>query len=302
MPSTSSPAIFSLLPRADYDNLQGWNSSLLKVALTKTPSHAYYAFVAPDRAPSKDSAAFRIGTLVHEGLLEPEVWNRIIPCSSGSTTKAFAQAVKDAVDQGNKVAQATEYDLASAMVAAVKNHPALGSYFAPTEDNIKLNELTLIWPDPNSGQQCKARLDAVRITDNEILILDLKTTVDATPLEFGRSAASYHYLLQAAFYADGLFYCGRALEQLLGLQEGRLIGKAVTFEFVAIEKESPHQIARYRLTSDQAVMGRRLYRRAMEMVTKASELDWWPGYDNAPVPLELPNWAWTHMEKLTAES
>lgn len=302
MPSSTSPAVFSLLPRAEYDSLQGWNSSLLKVALTKTPAHAYNAFLAPDRGPSKDSPAFSIGTLVHEGLLEPEVWDRIISCSSGSSTKAFAQAVKDAAEQGAKVVQSTEYDLAGAMVTAVRKHPALGTLFEATDDNIKLNELTLVWPDPQSGQQCKARLDAVRITDDEILILDLKTTADATPLEFGRSAASYHYLLQAAFYADGLFYCARALEKLLGLTEGRLIGKPVTFEFVAIEKEAPHQVARYRLTDDQAVMGRRLYRRAMEMVTTASELKWWPGYDTAPVPLELPNWAWTHMENLTAEN
>lgn len=303
MPSTDTPAAFSALPRAGYDQLQGWNSSLLKVALSKTPAHAYNAFLAPDRGPSKDSAAFRIGTLVHEALLEPDVWNRIISCSSGSTTKAFSQAVSDAAAKGQKVAQASEYDLAAAMSSAVLEHPVLAQLFAPTPENVALNELTLVWPDPQSGQQCKARLDAVRITDDEILILDLKTTADASSSEFGRSAASYLYLLQATFYADGLFYCARALEKLLDLPEGRLIGKPVTFEFVAIEKsETPHQVARYRLTDDQAVMGRRLYRHALDLVTTASDLDYWPGYDVAPSPLELPNWAWTNMESLISST
>ena len=303
MPITDTPAVFSGYPRADYDQLKGWNSSLLKVALSKTPAHAYNAFLAPDRGPSKDSAAFRIGTLVHEALLEPEVWSRIISCSSGSTTKAFSQAVSDAAVKGQKVAQASEYDLAAAMSAAVFEHPVLAQLFAPTPENVALNELTLVWPDPTTGQQCKARLDAVRVTDDEILILDLKTTADASASEFGRSAASYLYLLQATFYADGLFYCARALEKLLGFPEGRLIGRPVTFEFVAIEKsETPHQVARYRLTADQAAMGRRLYRHALDLVTTASDLDYWPGYDTGPAPLELPNWAWTNMESLISST
>lgn len=293
--------VLPAMPRQDYEKLKGWNASLLKVAITRTPAHAWHAFLSPDRPPSKDSPAFRIGTLLHQALLEPDEWQAIVPCTNGPTTKAFAEAAKAAAADGKTIAQANEHQLAAAMAEAVHQHAALGQWFKPTPENLQLNELTLHWIDQTSGHQCKGRLDAVRITDDEILILDLKTTADASTSEFGKSAANYHYLLQAAFYADGLFHCARSLEQVLGLPEGALIGRPVAFEFVAIEKEQPYQVARYRLTNDQASMGRRLYRRALQAVVAASELGWWPGYDIAPVPLELPPWAWMHLEHLAAE-
>jgi exodeoxyribonuclease VIII len=293
--------VHSTLDRAGYDAITGWNASLLKVAITRTPAHAWAAFLDPLRSPSKDTPAFRIGTLLHTAVLEPDVWQQIIPCSSGSTTKAFAAAVKEAAADGKTVAQASEYDLAAAMAQAIVTHPALGTLMAPTPEHLALNELTLCWTDATTGQQCRGRLDAVRITDYEIVILDLKTTADASSAEFGRSAAKYGYLLQAAFYSDGLFHCSRSLEQLLNLPPGKLIGKPVVFEFVAVEKEAPHLVARYRLTADQLQAGRQLYRKALEMVSTAEALGWWPGYDTAPAPLELPGWAWSQLETLATQ-
>lgn len=292
------PTVYLELPRMEYDAMRGWNASFLKVALTRTPAYAWNAFLAPNRPPSKDSPAFRIGTLLHQALLEPAVWQRIVPCTSGATTKAFAEAVKSAAANGKTVAQASEHELADRMAASVLRHPVLGSMFAPTQENLALNELTLNWIDPVTELQCRGRLDAVRITDDKILILDLKTTADAGADEFGRSAASYLYLLQAAFYADGLYYCSQALKDGLGLPEGQLGGKPVAFEFVAVEKEMPHQVARYRLTGEQAEMGRKLYQKALQLIKTATTVDEWPSYSNEPVPLELPNWAWSQMEKL----
>jgi exodeoxyribonuclease VIII len=297
----TSGVVHSALPRSGYEAISGWNASLLKVAITRTPAHAWAAFLDPQRPPSKDSPAFRIGTLLHQAILEPEEWQRIVPCSSGATTKAFAQAAKDAAAEGKAIAQASEHELAAAMAQALVTHPALGTLLAHTPEHLALNELTLCWTDTHTGQPCRGRLDAVRVTDYEIQILDLKTTADAGPAEFGRSAAKFGYLLQAAFYSDGLFYCARSLETLLGLPAGKLIGRPVVFEFVCVEKEAPHLVARYRVTTEQMVAGRRLYRKALEMVSTAETLGWWPGYDTAPVPLELPAWAWTQLEILATE-
>lgn len=292
-------AVHLLLPRAKYDEMQGvCNASLCKVALLKTPAHAWNAFLAPNRPPSQEQPRFRIGTHLHQRILEPQIWEQIIPCSSGATTKAFAEAVKAAAANGKTVAQASEYELADAMGKSILSHPAVGAYFEPTEDNLKLNEITLTWVDPVTEMSCRGRLDAIRILDEEILVIDLKTTVDAGPQEFGKSAANFLYLLQASFYCDAVHYNRFKLEEVLGLPLGSLNDRPIAFEFVCVEKEQPHQVARYRMTAEQADMGRKLYQKALNLVKTATSLNWWSGYDNAPQPLQLPNWAWSQMEQL----
>lgn len=283
--------VYCLMPREDYDKMPGRNSSLLKLLATRTPAHAWNAYLAPKRLPGKSSAAFRVGSLLHQLLLEPKVLEGVQICSSGPTTKIYKEAEAAAKKAGVEFAQEDEYQLAAAMADAVLAHPTLAPYFEPTPQNLALNELTLQWPDPHGPELCKARLDAVRVTDEGILCLDLKTTQDAGPVEFGKSAANFLYTLQGAFYADGMFYCAEALEKALKLPAGQLQGKPVTFEFVAVEKEKPHLVARYQLTAEQASMGRQLYRRALSIITEASAANTWAGYSTEPQPLTMPTWA-----------
>jgi len=39
-------------------------------------------------------------------------------------------------------------------------------------------------------------------------------------------------------------------------------------------------------------------RRALEMVVQSDASGWWPGYDSAAQPLELPGYAYQRMERL----
>lgn len=293
---TDLPAVYSLLPREQYDALQGRNSSLLKLLASKTPAHAWNTFLSP-KVEQKVTAALRRGILLHQCLLEPDLWAKCRICTSGPTTKAFAEMTAKAEREGAICAVEDEYEDVQRMAAAVLQHPALGALFAPTPENVALNELTLQWADPEGDEICKARLDAVRITDEGICCLDLKSTVDASPIEFGKSAANFFYHLQGAFYADGLYYCAKPLEKLLKLPEGTLEGRPVIFEYVAIEKESC-LVARYRLTAEQAALGRELYRSGMQLVSEATRADRWVGYDERPLPLTMPAWAMTQHENL----
>lgn len=297
----TEPAVYSLMPRDGYDAIKANNSSLLKVLASRTAAHAWNTFLNPASPKQKDPKHLRLGIYAHVRLLETPLWETARVTGLGATTKAYAEEAKKAEKDGVLLIQEDEYDLINAMAASVLKHPVLAPYFEPTEANLALNELTLTWNDQTTGQPCKARLDAVRISDEgEILCLDLKTTVDASPIEFGKSAANYLYTLQGAFYADGLYYCAKPLEALLSLPEGTLQGRPVTFEFVAIEKEAPHLVARYRLTAEQAAMGRDLYREALRVISEASESGQWAGYSNDPQPLQIPGWAVTQHENLLA--
>lgn len=335
---TGAPQVFSGLPREAYDALPGWNASLLKVALSQTPAHAWAEFINPDREIKKDADQFLIGNLTHCRLLEWELFDQRYATTPGgapkrptekqleppgpgrngeinTTTKAYAtwQEAKEreawwqqleAENQGKQIIGAKDLGLGDACATAVLQHPAIGLRFAPTPQNRAGNELTLTWIDTITGARCKGRLDAVRFLGDRLWIGDLKTALNAAPglHGFGSSAAKFLYVLSAAWYRDAAQICRAGIEEELGLPEGALIlaPNGYEFEFIAVEKAHPRPefIGRYILSDEQAELGRRMARRALDMVVQAEASGWWPGYDSAAKPLELPGYAYQWMERL----
>lgn len=338
---TGAPQVFSGLPREAYDALPGWNASLLKVVLSKSPAHAWSEFINPDREQEEDAGQFLIGNLFHCRLLEPELFDQrylVLPPDApkrptvkqleapkprkdgtyNTETIAFANwqdamaraawwEAFEAEHPGASTAQNVgDKDLAlgDALAGAVLAHPVLGPRFADTPQNRAGNELTLTWRDPLTGARCKARLDLVRFLGDRLWIGDLKSAMDAGPGpdHFGRAAANFDYCLSAAWYRDAAQFCRAEIEALLGLPEGALIlaPNGYEFEFIAVEKAHPRPefIGRYLLSDEQAELGRRMARRALEIAVQAEASGWWPGYDSAATVLELPGYAYQRMERL----
>jgi exodeoxyribonuclease VIII len=338
---TGAPQVFSGLPREAYDQLPGWNASLLKVTIGQTEAHAWSEFINPDREISEDAGQFLIGNLFHCRLLEPELFDQrylVLPADApkrptakqlegpkprkdgtiNKDTVAYANW-QDAVARGGwwktflaehpgaETAQsvsAKDLQLGDALAGAVLNHPVLAPRFADTPQNRAGNELTLTWCDTLTGARCKARLDAVRFLGDRLWIGDLKSAMDAGPGpdHFGKAAGNYDYCLSAAWYRDAAQTCRAGIEEALGLPEGALIlaPNGYEFEFIAVEKAHPRPefIGRYVLSDEQAELGRRMARRALNMVVQAEASGWWPGYDSAAKPLELPGYAYQRMERL----
>ena len=322
VPWESRQAIYLDLPREAYDGLKAYNASFLKYPITRTLGHAWHEFLRPDRIQEPDQAHFLHGNMLHTQLLEPERYGEryvVEPADlpkrptakqleeptakPGTKThdawldaKAREAAWLDfeaSVPPGAQMVSAKDHDQVQAWAAAVLRHRKLGPLFAP--EYRALNELTLVWLDPISKVPCKARLDAVRVFDDHIWIGDLKTCREAGDA-FHRDASKFLYILSGTYYADALFHCKRALEEVLGLQQGALIAKPIVLEFIAIEKTAPHFVQRIHLTNDQVEMGRRLIRHALDQSIAADEAGYWPAYSEDPVPLELPAYAWTWME------
>ena len=322
VPWESRQAIYLDLPRDDYDQLKAYNASFLKTPIHKTLGHAWHDFLRPDREQQPDKDHFLHGNMLHTRLLEPELYDQryvLIPSgmpkrptekqleepSAKPGTKTHdtwldAMAREEAwrrfeagIAPGAQIVSAADHDQVMAWANAVLRHPRLGDYFAP--EYRTLNELTLVWLDPITKVPCKARLDAVRVFDDHIWIGDLKTCREAGDA-FHRDAGKFLYVLSGTYYADALFYCKRALEQILGLPSGELINRPIKLEFIAIEKTAPHFVQRVHLTNDQVEIGRRLIRHALDQSIAADEAGYWPAYAEESVPLELPAYAWTWME------
>jgi hypothetical protein len=321
---TDSPQAFLLLPREAYDALDAWNASLIKVVHKKTPAHAWHQFRDPDAEPQADTQAFRIGRMTHAAILEPDLFEAefvTIPedapkrptekqLQDGADAKPGTKAratyedahqrlawwqAFDAKAAGADIVPAGEYQKAQALVAAVEQHPGLQPILLDPEMRC-LNEVTLTWFDPVSGDRLKARIDAIRFNGNAIKVFELKSAEDASPEAFGKAVVSYDYLISAAFYYDAVEACLPAIAQALGLDERVLVGRPIEFEYTVMEKGEPFLIGRYDITPDQLQIGRDFYQAALAKVVSASQMGYWPGYDMGPVPLELPYWFERRLE------
>lgn len=141
-------------------------------------------------------------------------------------------------------------------------------------------EHSFICEDPESTQvdgnplllQCRA--DWYR-PDRDIFV-DLKTTEDARPYQFYRSAIKYRYDVQAAYYSDVYQYTtGKPLK---------------AFIFIAIEKSAPYACAVYAAGPRFIERGRSLYMENLSYYRTCLTNNLWPAYPDTIEPLELSDY------------
>lgn len=213
----------------------------------------------------------------------------------------------DAENTGKELISSKDAEFGMALANSVLNHPRFGPLFADAPENRRGNELTLTYIHPALGVRIKARIDALRLLASPYLRLwigDLKGTKDARPgaQGFGKEVANFGYLMQAAFYHDAVLHCRAAVEGILQLSEGALIAVPLEFEFIASEKVIPlpefvsgHTISEATHPREMA-LGRQAAHAALQQVVDCDASGYWPGYDVAAQPLEIPEWALRQME------
>lgn len=123
------------------------------------------------------------------------------------------------------------------------------------------------------GVTLKARLDVVTANGE---LWDYKTTTDASPDAFGRSAHNYDYWLKMAFYHD-----------MFAAAYGQTPARTV---LLAQEKESPYLCQAYALTKEQLQAGRTAYQMALGIYARCLESGNWPAYGGGVQELQTPNW------------
>lgn len=140
-------------------------------------------------------------------------------------------------------------------------------------------EQSIYWVDAKTGELCRIRPD--KRLDNGIL-LDLKSTEDASPEGFARSIANYGYDVQDAFYQDGV---------------QAATGKPPrAFIFLAVEKSArvvegkPFGVAVYQLDDASRDLGRAKYREDLNVYAQCRKTGIWPNYGDKIQPIGLPQW------------
>ena len=108
------------------------------------------------------------------------------------------------------------------------------------------------------------------------LIIDLKTTIDASPKGFQRSVANYRYYVQASHYLD-------VVEMVTGT-------RPQAFLFVVVEKQRPFSPAVYMAAQAMIDLGKQHAREDLNRIAQWIAIDKFPGYSERVEEISLPKW------------
>jgi hypothetical protein len=120
---------------------------------------------------------------------------------------------------------------------------------------------------------CKGRADL--ITMDNTVIVDLKTTEDASAEGFSKSFMSYGYWMQAAHYISICRQAGIPIEK---------------FIFIAVEKSPPYCTALYELDASSLEKAFAIRQRLMENLSSCIAANDFPAHAKGVTSLNLPPW------------
>jgi exodeoxyribonuclease VIII len=263
------------MENADYHRHRAVSKSHLD-QVARSPLHYWARYLDPNRIEPEPTPAMQVGTAVHTHVLELDQWDQryvVMPEGIDRRTKQ-GKAEWDAfstASSGRTVLSRTDADQVMRMGQAVYGHPAAALLLKQLPGKA---ETTHMWTDAATGLQCKCRPDW--LTDDGSLIIDLKTTEDASPKGFEKSVANWRYHVQAAWYLHGL-------EQATGTRPDQFI-------FICVEKKPPYAVAVYAAAPEMIDAGWTAAERDLEVLATCKAANAWPGYSDQIETISLPPW------------
>lgn len=189
--------------------------------LRESPEKAKYAWEHPE----PPTPALLFGQAVHKLLLEPDTFDdefAVAPnidrrTKDGKTAyNAFCESLGD-----RSVITPDQYQTALEMRNAAISAPFVAKLLQGE------HEKPMLWVDDLTGETCKIRIDVLNTSTSTPIIVDYKTTEDASTDGFMRSALKYGYDFQSAMYSEGC-------EKNTGITP--------LFVFIAQEKKPPYSV------------------------------------------------------------
>lgn len=280
-PAPTSVGVHHGIAFEDYLAIDAVSASRLQ-KMVRSPLHYQAGFT------TEPTAAMSLGTLCHAGVLEPlSIIERFtfLPDFSGdeanvtaSGERSYSRATKyvrakeeafRSVNRGKEIIDEADYRRMIGIATTLSNCPIMRDLMANGKP-----EVTLLWDDPATGLRCKARADwlCVDVKNDRVVLLDLKTTADAS--EFERSIIRWGYHRQLAHYSRGV-------ECLFGIKP--------SVWMVCVETVMPfaHKVAP--MDADSLGLGYREVEQLLAKVAECQATNVWPSYEH-PQSWRLPEW------------
>ena len=273
-----------IYPGVDFDTYASWdaaNHSML-VHFAKTPAHAQYAALHQEEKVSTN-----LGHLVHQVILEPRRLKEnylVAPKVDRRTKIGKAEWAKHEAEAAGRIIVSTE-DMATAkaLLFNAQNHAVLREMLGGPG----INEMSMVWPDPEFGVLCKGRLDRVTEYMKQGYVVDLKTHgFPATRHSFEKSIHQYGYHQQAAWYLRGL-------EVLMPLPEG---APERRFAWAVCETKEPNLVRVFDADDEALQMGLDETLAHLAQYKACRDAGVWPGWGDGMEIAGLPPWAMKRFE------
>lgn len=140
-------------------------------------------------------------------------------------------------------------------------------------------QASLFWD--YGGMPAKSRLDAVAWDLDGGTIIDLKTTIDASPECFEKAIYNFGYHRQGAFYRHAAEQCGRQIKN---------------FAIIAVEKDPPYVVAVYRLKDIALHCGWMQIQPLLAKYYDCWKSGKWPGFPGI-TDIGIPHWSEKQIER-----
>lgn len=283
-PKEFKPGIYPLSDEA-YFAAAGVNASSLKDILR---SPAYYK--ERKENPKEPSWQMIDGTAIHCTALQPEEYEqRYVVLPDNAPLKPTEKMIADPKPkpeiaarvqfwnvfekqcEGKIVVTQEKDQLYRRVGEMVRSHPELATLLA----NGKA-EQAVFAVDPVTKKTCKCKPDYLTQAAGYKIMLELKTTDDARPDAFQRTAYNFGYYTSAAFYSDVMEWAG--------------LGRPDAYFIIAVERDAPHGVKLYEVSDEALEYGERQYRKALNLYSYCTDMQEWPNYDTTIELLTLPGW------------
>lgn len=254
------------MPFQDYAQVEACNKSSLAEIL-RSPWH--YKYALENERVAKPSQVK--GRLAHTLILEPELFSALYYVSPDQKIRRNSNLWSAVEEQAGPrdILKPDELALGQAIRDAVYAHGKARECLQACEHR----EASLFWDDPETGIKCKARPDALSVVNR--VIVDLKTTQDASVGAFSKDVITYKYHWQAAMYTDAA---------------KAEFSDDFLFVFIAVENKAPFGVAVYLLSSEFIEVGRKAYKSALAKVLECRKSGVWPCYSESALELPAPQW------------
>lgn len=272
--------VFPEMTNDEHHSHDAIGSSGLKL-IAKTPFHYWAQYRDPNRKPRAQTKALRIGSMVHTATLEPHLFDEtftVLPEGLDRRTTEGKRIWAEIVATNKEPLTDAEFQDGKAMAEAVHRHPVTRVLFERCQAQ---TEVSIFWVDTETGVNCKIRPDIMVEPCSMFpngLLADLKTTEDASPVEFAKSVWNWEMHLQAAIYPEGFMAA-------FGTQA------PPDFLWLAQEKSAPYANKYYACTPELSAYGMKEVNRLRRIYADCLQADRWPAYPPEVEPIALPAWA-----------